>query len=125
MTLYALNPAVIFNAAVWGQFDAIYTFFLVLSLYLIFESKPKWAMVAFMLGVLTKPQSIALAPLVLFLIFRKYSWNWKRIVIPVLVAVATVFVVILPFEWSNPVTFLSKIYFGAYSTYGETSVKCF
>ena len=32
--LYAFNPAVIFNAAVWGQFDAIYTFFLVLSLVL-------------------------------------------------------------------------------------------
>ena len=26
--LYAFNPAVIFNAAVWGQYDAIYTFFL-------------------------------------------------------------------------------------------------
>ena len=26
--LYAFNPAVIFNAAVWGQFDAIYTLFL-------------------------------------------------------------------------------------------------
>jgi Gpi18-like mannosyltransferase len=39
--LYAFNPAVIFNAAIWGQFDAIYTFFLVLSLYLFFES-PNW-----------------------------------------------------------------------------------
>ena len=26
--LYAFNPAVIYNTAVWGQFDAIYTFFL-------------------------------------------------------------------------------------------------
>ncbi len=26
-SLYAFNPAVIFNAAIWGQFDAIYTFF--------------------------------------------------------------------------------------------------
>ncbi len=123
--LYAFNPAVIFNAAVWGQFDAIYTFLLVLSLYLIFESKPKWAMVAFMLGVLTKPQSIAIAPLVLFLIFRKSNWNWKKIAVSVLVAVVTIFAVILPFNWSNPVTFLSNIYFGAYSTYGETSVNAF
>ena len=38
--LYAFNPAVIFNAAVWGQFDAIYTFFLVLSLMLALASKP-------------------------------------------------------------------------------------
>ena len=26
--LYTFNPAVIYNAAVWGQYDAIYTFFL-------------------------------------------------------------------------------------------------
>ena len=32
--LYTFNPAVIFDAAVWGQYDAIYTFFLVLSLML-------------------------------------------------------------------------------------------
>ena len=35
------------------------------------------------------------------------------------------FVVILPFEWSNPVTFLSKIYFGAYSGYQYTSINAF
>jgi Gpi18-like mannosyltransferase len=31
---YLFNPAVIFNAAVWGQYDAVYAFFLVLSLVL-------------------------------------------------------------------------------------------
>jgi dolichyl-phosphate-mannose-protein mannosyltransferase len=34
--LYAFNPAVIYNAAIWGQFDAIYTFFLIFSLFLVF-----------------------------------------------------------------------------------------
>jgi Gpi18-like mannosyltransferase len=126
-TLYAFNPAVIFNAAVWGQFDAIYTFFLVLSLYLIFESKPKWAVVAFMIGVLTKPQSVAIAPLMIFLVFRKYNWNWKKLLMPFLVAAATVFAVILTFEWSNPVTFLYNIYVSAYSTpnYQVTSLNAF
>ena len=171
-SLYAFNPAVVFNAAVWGQFDAIYAFFLVLSLFLFFESKPKLAVVAFMLGILTKPQSIALAPLFAFLIYWKYnwkgslvsmltearktvlnaptmlrnrkgfpfshaavkkaaltalstSWNLKGFLVPLLVAVATVFAVILPFEWSNPVDFLGKIYFGAYSTYGYTTVNAF
>jgi len=121
--LYAFNPAVIFNAAVWGQFDAIYTFFLILSLFLIFKSKPKLALAAFMLGVLTKPQSIALAPLMVFLIFRKS--NWKGFFTSILLAIATVFAVIIPFEWTNPVDFLGKIYFGAYSTYGETTVNAF
>jgi dolichyl-phosphate-mannose-protein mannosyltransferase len=121
--LYAFNPAVVFNAAVWGQYDAIYTFFLVLSLMLVLASKPELSAVAFTIGLLTKPQSIALAPLIAFLIFRKYGW--RRLLTSLLVAAATVFVVIIPFEWSNPVTFLTNNYFGAYSGYAYTSVNAF
>ncbi len=121
--LYAFNPAVVFDAAVWGQFDAIYTFFLVLSLFLVFSSKPKLAVVAYLLGVLTKPQSIAMAPLFFYLIWRKA--NWKGVLTSVLVAAATVFVVIIPFEWSNPVTFLSNLYFSAYNGYQFTTLNAF
>jgi Gpi18-like mannosyltransferase len=121
--LYAFNPAVIFNAAVWGQYDAIYTFFLVVSLMLALKSKPKLSAVAFALAILTKPQGIALAPLLIYLIFRKNGI--KNLLISVGAFAATVFVVILPFEWTNPVTFLSKIYFGAYSGYQYTSINAF
>ncbi len=121
--LYAFNPAVIFNTAIWGQYDAIYTFFLVLSLILALKSKPKFSAVVFAIAILTKPQSIALAPLLIYLIFRKNGI--KNLLASVAVFAATVFVVILPFEWSNPVTFLSKIYFGAYSGYQYTSINAF
>jgi Gpi18-like mannosyltransferase len=121
--LYAFNPAVIFNTSVWGQFDAIYAFFLVLSLMLALASKPEFSAVTFALGLLTKPQSIALVPLLVFLIFRKNGW--RRLLTSFLAAIATVFVVILPFEWANPVDFLGKIYFGAYSGYAYTSVNAF
>jgi len=114
--LYAFNPAVIFDAAVWGQYDAIYTFFLVLALMLILASKPKLSAVALTVGLLTKPQSIALAPLISFLIFRKYGW--RSLLASLLVAAATIFVVIIPFEWSNPITFLANIYSGAAAGYG-------
>ncbi len=121
--LYAFNPAVIFNTAVWGQYDAIYTFFLVISLMLALKSKPKLSAVAFALAILTKPQGIALAPLLIYLIFRKNGI--KNLLISAGAFAATVFVVILPFEWTNPVTFLSKIYFGAYSGYQYTSINAF
>jgi Gpi18-like mannosyltransferase len=122
-SLYAFNPAVVFNAAVWGQFDAIYTFLLVLSLMLALSSKPELSAVAFTLGILTKPQSIALLPLVAFLIFKKNGW--RRLLTSLLAGAAMVFAVIIPFEWSNPVTFLSDIYFGAYGGYDYTSVNAF
>ncbi len=121
--LYAFNPAVIFNAAVWGQFDAIYTFLLVLSLMLALACKPELSAVTFTLGVLTKPQSIALLPLIAFLIFRKKGW--RRLLTSILAGAATIFAVIIPFEWSNPITFLSNIYFGAYGGYEYTSINAF
>jgi Gpi18-like mannosyltransferase len=123
--LYAFNPAVVFNGAVWGQFDAIYTFFLVLSVILALASKPELSAATFTLSVLTKPQGIALAPLIAYLILRQYRLKWWRLLTSVAAVVATIFVVIVPFEWSNPVTFLSNIYFGAYSGYEVTSANAF
>jgi len=121
--LYTFNPAIIYNAAVWGQMDAVYTFFLVLSLMLALKSKPLYSAAAFSLGILTKPQGIALAPIIALLIYKKNGL--KSLLASVLVFVATVFVVIIPFQWSNPVTFLSNIYFGAYGEYKVTSVNAF
>jgi len=120
---YLFNPAVIFNAAVWGQYDAVYTFFLVLSLVLVLKNKPEMSAIAFALGILTKPQGIALLPLVAYMIWRKNGV--KKLLTSVACFAATVFVVILPFEWSNPITFLSGIYFGAYGGYAFTSINAF
>jgi Gpi18-like mannosyltransferase len=121
--LYVFNPAVIFNAAVWGQFDAIYTLFLLLSLILALKSKPELSAVSFAVAVLTKPQAIALLPLIAFVIFKKS--NVKHILFSVAAFVATIFAVILPMQWSNPITFLTDIYFGAYSGYEYTSINAF
>jgi Gpi18-like mannosyltransferase len=122
-SLYTFNPAIIFNVAVWGQFDAIYTFFLLLSLLLAVKRKPEVSAVVFAIGLLTKPQGIALLPLIAVLIFKKDGV--KRLLTSIVAFAATIFVVILPFEWSNPVTFLSNIYFGAYSGYQYTSINAF
>jgi dolichyl-phosphate-mannose-protein mannosyltransferase len=121
--LCAFNPAAIFEASVWGQFDAIYTFFLVLSLIFAIKSNPKLSAVSFALGLLSKPQGIALAPLILFLIFKKNGV--KKTLYSIGAFAATIFAVILPFEWSNPVTFLSTIYFGGYDRYPLLSQNAF
>jgi len=123
MAFYVFNPAVIFNAAIWGQFDAIYTLFLLLSLILALKSKPELSAASFAIGILTKPQAIALLPLVAFIIFKKSSI--KRLMFSVVTFTATLFAVILPMQWSNPLTFLTDIYFGAYSGYAYTSVNAF
>jgi Gpi18-like mannosyltransferase len=103
--LYAFNPAIIYNVAVWGQFDAIYTFFLLLSVMLAIKRKPEASAVAFAVGLLTKPQGIALLPLIAVLIFKKDGL--KRLATSIVAFIVTTFIVILPFEWTNPVKFLS------------------
>ncbi len=121
--LYAFNPAIIFNAAVWGQFDAIYTLFLLLSLILALKNKPELSAVSCAIAILTKPQAIALLPLIAFVIFK--NSGIKRFLFSAAAFVATIFAVILPMQWTNPVTFLSDIYFGAYSGYTYISLNAF
>jgi Gpi18-like mannosyltransferase len=75
------------------------------------------------LGVLSKPQSIALAPLVAFLILKERSW--KGWLTSGLISAATTLLVILPFRWNNPLEFLIDIYFTGYSGYPYTSVYAF
>jgi Gpi18-like mannosyltransferase len=123
VALYVFNPAIIFNAAVWGQFDAIYTLFLLLSLILALKSKPELSAASFAVSILTKPQAIAVLPLVAFVIFKKTGF--KRLAFSIVTFIATIFAVILPMQWNNPVTFLADIYFGAYSGYAYTSINAF
>ena len=124
LALYAFNPAVIYNAAVWGQFDAVYTFFLVLSLMLALKSKPIPSAVIFAIGLLTKPQGIALLPLIVLLIYKKNGW--KQLLYSVVAFTSTVFLVVLPFEGiGNPITFLIKNYSTGYLYYNVTSVNAF
>lgn len=120
---YAFNPATIFNGSVWGQFDAIYTFFLILSLLFIFESKPKMSVASFTLAVLTKPQSIALAPLIVFWLIGKR--NWRTLVSSVLVSTGLILAVSAPLSLNNLADFLVKIYLKGYSSYPYTSANAF
>ncbi len=100
-----LAPTVILNGAVWGQADAIWTFFTLLSVSLFMQNRN--GVVPFAVAVSVKAQGVFLGPLVLGMILRrKVHWAWLVAVpgvyvvlaIPVLVAgrtVASVFSVYL------------------------------
>ncbi len=68
---YAFAPPVLFDGAVWGQTDALFTLALVLALHSVLERRASWAGVLFGLAVLLKPQPLAFAPLLLM-----YLWRW-------------------------------------------------
>lgn len=107
-TLYAFNPIIIFNSAIWGQFDGSATLFLLLSLYAFFVKRAPWlAAFSFALAWAIKPQAIAFAPVLglLFLSHTKPStWISSGIIF-----VLTTLLLYLPFFPKDPVSGLIQI----------------
>ncbi|MCL2574502.1 MAG: phospholipid carrier-dependent glycosyltransferase [Defluviitaleaceae bacterium] len=78
--IYALNPAIILNSAVWGQVDSIHTFLLVVSVYFIGQRKMLPSVLLFTISILVKPQSFIFAPIYLFMFFKYiFGENYQKI----------------------------------------------
>jgi len=60
--LYAFNPAVILDSAVWGQVDSVLTLPILLGIILL-RNNPAWSGAAFAVALLIKPQALIFAPL--------------------------------------------------------------
>jgi len=120
---YAFNPATIFNASIWGQFDAIYTFFILLSLILILEDKPRASLVSFAFAVLSKPQAFAFLPVIVLLVIERF--HWKERILSFLSFSAIILLFIVPFYPENPIDFVFRLYLGGYSQYRFVSLNAF
>lgn len=68
-TLFA--PTVVLNGAMWGQWDSIYTTFLVACIYFLLTRRQAVAFVAFGLAFSFKLQAVFLAPFFLWLFVKK------------------------------------------------------
>ncbi|MDP2935950.1 MAG: hypothetical protein Q8O86_05615 [Dehalococcoidia bacterium] len=60
----ALNPAIIFDVAYWGQPDSIHSFFLLLSMIFLVDRKPAASWASLAAAALVKPQAWVFLPLV-------------------------------------------------------------
>jgi len=123
MTIYAFNPATIFNLSVWGQMDSTYTFFMVASLYSASRSKHELAGGLFSLAILTKPQSIILLPVLAYLILK--NGGWKHALFSSIIFLAIIFLAILPFHWDNPIKFLYDRYTVGYVRFEYNSANAY
>jgi hypothetical protein len=69
--LFGFSPGHLEAVSGMGQTDSIYTFFLVLTLFLIRKRHPHWAWVAYAVAWLSKFQSIMILPITIV-------WTWRR-----------------------------------------------
>ena len=66
--LYAFNPAVLIDAAAWGQIDSVFTLLIALCALQAADEKYFSSLLAFACAMLIKPQAMLFAPLGLFAI---------------------------------------------------------
>ncbi len=121
---YAFNPATLFNLAVWGQWDSLYTLFMVASLVAALKKGFEASGALLALAVLAKPQGVLVMPVIAYVVLRE--GGLKRAVTSGLVAGAVVLAVIAPFHGaSNPAAFIAERYVGGYNVYNETSLNAY
>jgi len=78
---YLLNPAVILNSSVWGQVDAIHTLLLFLAVWAVIKKQSLPVYLLYGAAVLTKPQSLIVAPIFLYSAFHHYresGYDWRE-----------------------------------------------
>src|SRR5205085_119134 len=105
--LYALNPAVLLDGAMWAQPDAIHCFFLALAVIFLLERKPVWCLPALSLTLLSKPQPVVIVPLVL-LIALLHATARQR-VRAVLAPLGAALAILLPFLADHPRAILNMV----------------
>jgi Gpi18-like mannosyltransferase len=114
-----LAPTVLFNGAVWGQADAIWTFCILLSTYFLCRDRPGFGVLAFAVGFSIKAQATFLAPFIFALVLRRtIHWAWLA-VIPV-----TYLVIAAP-AWllGQPLLEIMTVYFKQASTFERLSMN--
>ncbi len=100
---YVLNPAVIVISGVWGQYDSVFAYLLVLSLYNLTNKKYLNSSVLYVLALLAKPMSIIYLPIYLFAVYAYFSESKntfsaiKDFLINIIINAATALLVLSPF----------------------------
>ncbi len=119
-SLYIFNPGLTFNSAVWGQYDSVAILFLVLSIYYcLIKKNPVICSIFFSLAWITKPQSLELAPFLLFFFlknFKPIQWIYSFFSF-----VITAIIVFFPFFPNNPLYGIYSVNIGSTSLFSCTT----
>lgn len=123
-SLYAFNPAMIFESAIFGQYNGIAVFFLLLATYSIFVKKNSGvASCLFAVAVAFKPQTFAFTPVLgLYFILNAKPLEWFR---NFFIFLATLLLIFYPFFPTNPVSGLLYVSQNSAGVYNCTSCFAF
>ncbi|MEA3334591.1 MAG: hypothetical protein U9R25_01685 [Chloroflexota bacterium] len=120
--LWALNPAVIYVSAFWGQVDSIHTFFLLAALMAALTRRWGMSGVLIVLGLLTKLQAVVLLPLLLYLAWRAGYRSLGRFAAGSLGTLATTLIL---FAGSNTLLPMMQVYGGSVGYFDKLTVNAY
>lgn len=119
--IYLFLPSIIYNSSYWGQVDTFYLLFMLFIFYLLTKKQPEWAAVCLAASFLTKAQTLAFIPLLLFYLIINY--DWKRWLSTFFAGLAAFILIILPFNINQPLTWIFDLYFKQAELYPYASMN--
>lgn len=125
--LYAFNPAIWMNSAVWGQVDAIFTLFIILSLIDLKNKNYLKSTVLLSIAVVIKPQALMFAPIYLLTIWenRKMEKFGKQLLLAISGFILPFVLLVVPFSIGKSPFFIFDLYGGTLASYPYASVNAF
>jgi hypothetical protein len=117
----ALSPVLLIDSAWWGQFDSVFTFFVVMTVDALERRRTGQAWVWFALGILTKMQAVVVLPLLLVLTIRRAGW--PALGRGLALAAVTFMLFVLPFLPLNGPRAALRHYIEATNKYPFVTVK--
>lgn len=121
--LFAFNPAIWANSAVWGQVDSFFMLFIVATLLMQMKGKLPQAAFFIALALLLKPQALLFGVFLLIDVIRKR--NLMVWLLSVLTGVATMAVLSLPFAVGRGYGWMISLYSGTLASYPYASLNAF
>jgi Gpi18-like mannosyltransferase len=121
--IYFFSPAILINAADYGQVDSLMVMFILGALYLMLTDRVNLSAILFAASILVKPQSIFLLPVLLFELLRRK--NIKNFIISFLYGLGTAVVVLLPFSVGKSPFWIIDFYKKASDVYKYATINAF
>lgn len=125
------NPAIFFNSSAWGQIDALFILFAVLTLYYIRKENPYLTALFFAVSLLIKPHALMFAPIVglyyLYSLFKKgrLGRGLQGILGGAVVFAAVFAAGVLPFTGNQPITWIIHKYAVTVTSYNYATINAF
>ena len=120
---YLFCPAVINNSAVWGQADSFCALLLLWTALLLWRNHTPAAALVYGLGVLSKPQMLIFAPMLIFWVIRRR--DWKNLILGPVIALAAILVLSAPFIRDWDFTKLIDLYTGTMDYYAYYTINAY